>query len=200
MRFAAAIAVAALAAPAGAACVTGSHMDRGVEVAFADGDRATIQRRIDRSVRMDEVPGEGGPVVRSLLARGFWEFRSFELDPAGWPVEGSRLETLYPVAPGSLPQPVAGLSWRGEATPVFEGTALGPDGLEVEVTDGEPLVLGPCTYDALEVAVKVERGEEDPVALRYRYLPALGAALLVGRRAGDGPEEVREVTGLSPRR
>lgn len=200
MRFAAILALLALAGPAGAACVTGSHMDRGVEVAFADGGRATVQRRLDRSVRMDEVRREGAPTVRSLLARGFWEFRSFELDPTGWPLQGSRLETVYPVPPGSLPEPVAGLSWSGSVTPVFEGTALGSDRLEVAAEEGAPLVLGPCTYATLEVSVEVERATGETASLRYLHLPALGVALLVERRAEGGPGERREIAGLSPLR
>lgn len=172
-------------------------MARGVAVEFSDGDRATLRRRVDRSVRMDLAPGEGGPAVRSLLAQGFWEFRSFELDGAGWPVEGSRLETAYPVAPGALPPLAAGLSWSGWAAPAFEGAALGRDALSVEVAEREPLVLGPCAYDALEVAVAAARDGGAPVALRYRYLPALGVALLVERQAEGEAAERREITGLS---
>lgn len=195
MRFA--VLLALIAGPAGAACVTASDMERGVEVAFEDGGSAVLVRQVGGTVRMDVRKADGGPVVRSLLAQGFWEVRSFELDAEGWPVESSRLETLYPDGPEALPEPGPGLVWVGTATPVFEGTTLAPEPMVVEVVEAEPLILGDCRYKAVEVRARVGGTPETAVALRHLYLPELGAALLVERQAEGEAVEVRTPVALT---
>ncbi len=194
MRFV--VLLALIAGPAGAACVTASDMERGVEVAFEDGGSATLVRQVGGTVRMDERPAEGGPVIRSLLAQGFWEVRSFEVDERGWPVDESRLETLYPDEPEALPEPTPGLVWVGTATPVFKGTALDPEPMVLEALAAEPLILDACRYEAVEVRARVGGTPDTAVALRYLYLSGLGAALLVERQAAGEPAEVRTPVAL----
>ena len=200
MRFAPLAYLLILASPAGADCVSRLDIERGIEARFDDGGRALMRREIGGTVRIDEIPAGGGPVIRSLLARGLWEFRSFDLGPDGWPVEGSRLETLYPVEPGRLPEPRAGLEWTGWATPVFEELVLRSDTLAVEVRERMPLALDGCSYEALEVEMRVERGTEGAMRLRYLYLPDLGAGFLLERGAEGEDGQRRALTGLAVRR
>ena len=195
MRFA--VLLVLLAGPAHAACVTTSDMERGVEATYADGTSATLVRQVGGTVRMDERPAGGGPVVRSLLARGFWEVRSFEVDAEGWPVDESRLETLYSDEPEALPGPEPGLVWVGTNTPVFEGTTLASEPMVVEAVATEPLTLGECRYEAVEVRARIGGTPDTAVALRYLHLPRLGAALLVERQAAGEPVEVRTPVALT---
>ena len=135
--------------------------------------------------------------MRSLLAQGFWEVRSFELDADGWPVEQSRLETRYPEEAEALPPPAPDLVWVGTATPVFEGAALAPEPMVVEALATEPLVLGTCRYKAIEVRSRIGGTPDTAVLQRYLNLPELGAAIRVERQASGEPAEVRTPAALT---
>lgn len=195
MRFV--LLLALIAGPAGAACVTASDMERGVEVAFAEGGSVTMVRQVGGIVRLDERPAGGGPVTRSLLAQGFWEVRSFELDAEGWPVDESRLETRYSEEPKALPVPAPDVVWVGTATPAFEGTELAPEPMVVEAVAAEPLILGTCRYKVVEIRSRVGGTPDTAVSHRHLYLPELGAALRIGRQAAGEPDEVRTPTALT---
>lgn len=195
MRFA--ILLALLAGPASAACITASDMERGVEVAFDGGGSAILVRQVGGTVRMDERPAGGGPAVRSLLAHGYWDLRSFEVDAQGWPVEGGVLEMLYSDDPAELPRPVAGLVWTGTAAPAFDGAAGPPEPMVVEAVAAEPLVVGPCRYEVVEVRARIGGRPETAVAQRHLYLPALGVALTIERRAEGEAAEVRTPVALT---
>jgi hypothetical protein len=196
MRFA--VVLCLVGAGAQAACVTGADMERGVRVAFSDGTGAVLRSVGAGMVEVDEaLTYEPGAVMRSRLAQGLWELEIFDVGADGRRLAGGAMRWMYPVKPEALPVPVAGLRWKGWATPEMEGgPVLRSDELDIRVAEAEPLVVGTCDYPALAVAIRVERATEGRVDLELRYLPELGVALRLGREADGEPPERREVVAL----
>ncbi len=178
----------------GAACLTASDLGRGVVVGFDNGDVNVLQRRADGYIQVDERPANGDP-LRLRAHRGLYFVEEFQPGPDGAPLADTHTWIDFADDPATLPTPVAGGAWDGRTRVVSADGSGRDEQASYRFSAAEPMVLSGCSYDAVQVDVRYDWGDQGGMTLVYAFLPALGSAVLISSQFDGSPLRVsRPVT------
>lgn len=170
------------ATPAFSQCLTAADLPRGVSVGFQSGD-ATIHRQMpDGYLQIDETYANGDPTMRFRAWKGIYFTEEFQLNASGQAEAGTRLVIEFPVDPALLPNPIAGASWTGQTTNIFDDGFRRPETTTFTFSAAPPITLSGCTYDAVQADLRYDWGADGGLTLRYLYLPAMETAILTSNQ------------------
>jgi len=171
-------ALAFAASPAFSQCLTSADLAQGITVTFQAGDYTVTRAMPDGSLQVDESYVNGNPTVRFTAWKGVFFTEEHEIGPDGAAIPGTRLVIEFPVNPAKLPAPVAGGSWSGNTTNVFEDGYRRPEATTITFAAGAPITLSGCTYDTVASTLRYDWGQDGGLTLHYLYLPQVGLAIL----------------------
>lgn len=181
------LAFACMTAPAFAMCFDESVLSRGLVARYDNGDYTTIRRMNDGYQRVDEDYANGDPTFRFRAHRGIYFVEEYEPDSNGRPVPGTGLVVEFPVDPSDLPDPLAGVTWRGQTMNIFDDGERRPEVATISFEAAPPVSVSGCDYEVLATSVYYDWGDEGWLRLSYQYYPAIGTALLLSSQF-DGEE------------
>jgi len=172
-------------------CLTSGDLRTGIHVDYADGTSETY-RTIDAATMSVEGFDGGEPYFRLELAQGTHLLSYVAID-GGRPDEASRQIYDYGIAAMDLPVPVAGGRFNADVV-VTASDGARPEAQLQAYVDADPLTLGGCTYETLEVLIAYDTS--DNYLESIRFLPQLGFGYLAWNQSDEGQSDENIVTAI----
>lgn len=165
-------------------CPTAADLDGGIRVFSPDGEVETFTRQSEHIVtaafRFEQ--GEGSD---SLLAQGIYLVQILDIE-GGKIQSDTRLTYAFPLAAGTMPDPVPGSVWSTRAT-LLDSNGVTDEAQTYNFGAQTQLTIGACGYDMVPISVVYP--ENDDYTETLYYLPELGFALLAGAQdKGEEPD------------
>ena len=172
-------------------CLSSDDLRSGVHLDYADGTTETYRMIGEATMSVDGYDA-GEPYFRLEIAHGTHLLSYFAVQD-GRPDEASRQTYDYGVDPSALPVPVAGGRFNTDVTVTASDGPRQEAQLQAYVA-GEPLSVGGCTYQTLDVLIAYDTADNYMESIRF--LPELGLGYLLWNQSDDGQSEENIVTAI----